>query len=174
MSKYTKEIEICNKYLSGRKDFLDFAEKSAALRGNDNIIGRIGEFVVLQFLDDEGREPEINLSKNEKGYDILCDYDSIKGIKDTKVSVKVITSENKLGRTTRLKEPWHEAFIIILNEKYKIEKMGRVRRSEFDFFRLTNPTIPKEPFAEKKLLEKEGFLYKCGEIYDKEFCSKYL
>ncbi|MCK9611624.1 MAG: hypothetical protein M0R16_01850 [Bacteroidales bacterium] len=173
--KYIKEKEICNKYLSSRKDFLEFADKSSALRGNDNIIGRIGEFVVLQFLEDEGRDPEINTSKNEKGFDILCDYNSLKGKKDSKISVKVITSENKYGRTTRIKNPWHELFIVILGQDYKIEKIGRLRRSEFEFRRVQNPELSiKEPYAEKKLLEKGGLFYKYGEIYDKEFCSKYL
>jgi len=171
MMNFIKSKEICNSYLTARKMFLEYANNLHELNGNDNIIGRIGEFIVFQILLEEGREPELNKSRIEKGYDLICDYDTLKGIKDTKVSVKVITSENKAGRTTKIKEPWHELFIIILNGDNKIEKIGRLKRSQFDYSQLFSKS---EPVASKSMFKSGGIMEKFGEILNANQCSKYL
>lgn len=55
--------------------------------GNDNIIGRIGEFIALQFLKSLGRHPaKIECSSNP-GYDLIDG--------EIKTQVKAITHENK-------------------------------------------------------------------------------
>lgn len=78
--------ETSKRYLEARKHFLKIANATSELSGNDNIAGRIGEFIAYQYLKD--RIPRKNENRSQKGYDIICD-------ENTKVSVKTITDENE-------------------------------------------------------------------------------
>ncbi|MEZ4991878.1 MAG: hypothetical protein R2824_15765 [Saprospiraceae bacterium] len=54
-------------YLIARKKFLDIANDTIELSGNDNIIGRIGEFIAYQLLKSQGRCPTKIRMQEERG-----------------------------------------------------------------------------------------------------------
>ena len=66
----SKRKEICRNYLKARSEFLELANTDEILKGNDNIIGRIGEFIAFQFLEEKGRNPQTVLRLNNPGYDM--------------------------------------------------------------------------------------------------------
>ncbi len=68
--KDTAQFKITAKnYLKARQDFLTIAEKTDWLFGNDNLVGRIGEFIAYQYLHEHNRDPKRPKSKTEKGFD---------------------------------------------------------------------------------------------------------
>ncbi len=161
----------CNDYLRARKKFLEFAKSAQAqglLNGNDNIIGsRIGEFIAWELLDEKGRTPKINPENNTADYDIICDCG------ETKITVKLISAENKNGRTTRLGEDWNEFILIILNKEYKIDSVGKITKENFLEF-IKNRNRSKTPYASRTMLGKRGlFRLAKTEIYEKNL-EKYL
>jgi len=168
MKEEEKLKKIARDYLVARKKFRDEADKIPELFGNDNIIGRIGEFIALQFLEHELKRKRINRNENmvQVGYDIMAD--------NKMVSVKIITSENKKGNTTPIKDPWDELIIIELGEDSKINKIGFITKDTFkkaikDKF-LTN----NNPIASRSML-KEGRLFNIyGKIFISEDVKKYL
>ncbi len=158
-----KERKVCRDYLVARKKFLKFANKSELLRGNDNIIGsRIGEFIAWEFLDKQKRKPKMNERANVEGHDMVC--------KDgKKISVKLISPENKTGRTTRLGKNWDEFLLIILGDNYKVAKIGHITRSQFNKdkkIRSANPYTTRSMLGEKGL-----FVRSRGRVYKKEEVS---
>jgi len=161
----------CNKYLLARKKFLEFAESPQSkglLVGNDNIIGsRIGEFIAWQLLKEEGRKPEINPQNNTKDYDITCGDGK-------KITVKLISVENKIGRTTRIGNEWDEFILILLNKKYKISSIGKITKKEFEVVIKNSKGRSKNPYVSRTMLNKNGlFRIAKAEIYEKNL-SLYL
>ena len=57
MEKHNRRKDICRDYLKARQNFLRIANEDEILKGNDNIIGRIGEFIAFQFLEQMNRHP---------------------------------------------------------------------------------------------------------------------
>lgn len=156
--------EVSTKYLIARKEFLDVANETEELSGNDNIIGRIGEFIAYQFLSD--RNPRKNENISEKGFDIICDQ-------NTRVSVKTITSENKAKRTTRIKEPWDELMVIELGEKGIINRIGQLTKEEFLKALSQNRNFGNEPFCKLTMLNPNGLIGRYGKVLShKEIKSK--
>jgi hypothetical protein len=175
--EHIKELQKAAKaYLQARKIFLDIANNTKELDGNDNIMGRIGEFIAYQFLEKAGRKPLKNINKTQKGYDIECDEE-----KKTQVSVKLISSENKTERTTRLKEPWDELILIELGES-EVVRIGHLIKEQFNRALLENPKhsekqYPKfseEPYIKKTMLNSKGLIGKYGVVYSSEKVKEYL
>lgn len=168
MKNEEKLKKIAKDYLVARKKFRDEADNIPELFGNDNIIGRIGEFIALQFLEHKLKRKKINRNENmvQAGYDIMAD--------NKMVSVKIITSENKKGNTTPIKDPWDELIIIELGENSKINKIGHITKDAFkkaikDKF-LTN----NNPIASRLML-KEGRLFNIyGKVFIGEDVKSYL
>lgn len=155
---FNKEKKFCRAYLSARKKFLEFANKSELLQGNDNIIGsRIGEFIAWEFLDKRKRKPKMNERANVKDYDIIC-KDGIK------VSVKLISPENKTGRTTRLGTTWDEFLLIILDDNYRVYKIGQITRKEFAKAR-EGGRIGNTPYVSRSMVGEKGLFGVYGNIY---------
>lgn len=159
-------------YLKARKKFLDIAneikeadveKKKNWLWGNDNIIGRIGEFIVYQYLTDLGVIIEERKNQSQKGWDFKCFRADMT---EFYVSVKTITSENKIGNTSHITYPnniekgeelipWNELIVVILNKELKIEKIGHITREIFkDRNKSKNPTANKSWFNEKGLFKE--------------------
>jgi hypothetical protein len=170
MIKDEKAIkQACNNYLNARMEFLKFANSLKAkglLNGNDNIIGsRIGEFIAWQLLDDQKRKPKINNLSNVKDFDIICDNGP------QKVSVKLISPENKLGRTTRIGNIWDEFILILLDSNYKIESIGQITKKQFE----QDKKISKNPYVSRRMLGKKGLFNRVkAKINLKKDCQKYL
>ncbi len=77
--------EGIHNYLKARKNLLTLAEKYPdRFGGNDNIIGRIGEFIALRFLESLGQHPQKVSSASNPEYDLFE--------KNIQTQVKVITS----------------------------------------------------------------------------------
>lgn len=161
MNKERKQL--CLNYLKARQAFLGVANNDKVLHGNDNIIGRIGEAVAHSFLEQEGRKPEIVVSKSNPGFDIICRSDG------AKISVKMITSENKWGRTSKIRHKWNELVGIELDEDLKVKYLGCIKRKDFDEFmkkrnRSLEPNFSRAMFKENGLFSVAGKLYSSKEI----------
>ena len=153
---FEKLKQASKDYLLARKKFLDIANATSELSGNDNIVGRIGEFIAYQFL--YNRNPRKNSNKSEKGFDIVCDD-------NVKVSVKTITHENQLGRTTRIKQPWDELLLIEIDITCSVTRIGHLTSIQFDNARHLWPNLSKVPYCKSSMLNPNGLIGKYGKVY---------
>lgn len=144
------------------------AENTHWLFGNDNLVGRIGEFIAYQYLHEHKRHPIRPKSRTERGYDFLCD----KG--KTKVSVKTITSENKAGSTTIISSPWDELILITLNSEIKIDKFGVITKSQFQEAIDCGHITSKKPYARRTMVGPKGLISKFGKIINQQITDNYL
>ena len=168
MNDTTEFITTARNYLKARQDFLTIAEKTDWLFGNDNLVGRIGEFIAYQYLYDHNRQPKRPTSKTEKGFDFICDN----GL--TKISVKTITSENKAGSTTLITEPWDELILITIGESIKIEKIGILTKIQFQEAIKNGHLKSQTPYARRSMLGSKGLITKYGKMIDPKITEKYL
>lgn len=166
MQNYDQLKRLAREYLKARHIFLKAALKLPDLHGNDNIVGRIGELVAIQFLRDQKRKVEKNASAVQKGFDLMTSDKKM-------ISVKTITAENKSGRTTKIKDPWDELVLITLNEKYKVDKIGHIKNSQLQKIFNQGGITSLEPYATRKLLE-DGVLFSEKNIYQGKKVLKYL
>ena len=155
-------------YLKARQDFLTIAEKTDWLFGNDNLVGRIGEFIAYQYLHDYNRRPKRPTSKTEKGFDFICDNGQVK------VSVKTITAENKIGSTTIITEPWDELILITINDKRKIDKFGIITKEQFHKAVDSGHIKSKTPYARRTMVGPKGLITKFGTIIEQKITNNYL
>ena len=89
-------------YLAARHKLLELGRQyPERIGGNDNIIGRIGEFVALRFLEHRGEHPRKHKNSSNPGYDFVDGRH--------RTQVKVITEENQNGRSVRLRKGWTPA-----------------------------------------------------------------
>ena len=167
MKDEEKLKKLARDYLIARKKFRDAADKIPELAGNDNIIGRIGEFIAMQFLEHKLKRKAVrNTNMVQVGYDINSN--------GKKVSVKTITSKNKRGSTTKVKDPWDELIIIELGENSKVKQIGYINRNKFKkalkekFLKNPNPTVSRS------MLKKERLFGKYGQIFTSKDIGEYL
>lgn len=167
MENYEELKQIAINYLESRKKFLKEASKFEELHGNDNIIGRIGELIALKYLYNQGRV--LSKSKNlvEKGFDLLS-------TNNEKISVKIITAENKKGQTTKLKMPWTEIIVISLTENYKVDRIGHITEKEFERGINENFVKSKEPYTNRKMLSDNNLFHKYGRLLKNDEVKLYL
>lgn len=144
--EFSKVTKICHDYLETRKIFKEASKKYLSISGNDNIIGIIGEFIAIQFLYDklERKEVYTNDSKSNKGFDLIAD--------GKRVSVKMITFENKAGRGVRITYPWDELIFIYLGES-GVEKIGYIKNKDFK-----EKIKTENPYTDKKMLNPGGVI----------------
>jgi hypothetical protein len=163
-----KELQLLAKnYLLARKEFLSaIREDHPELGGNDNIVGRIGEFIALQFLNSHNRAVKKCQSVTNKGYDIICSA-------SRQISVKTITAESKTGRSTKLKQPWQELIIIYIGENYEVETIGHIHIEDYTIA-LNKNLVRENQVADKKLLLEGGLFSKFGKLYTGESVKNYL
>ena len=165
---YNKLRELAKEYLKARQEFLIKSEKIEELKGNDNIVGRIGELVAIQFLQDRGIGAIKNSSQVQKGYDLTANNGK------NKISVKIITAENKSGRTTKIKNPWTDLVLITLNSAYTVEKIGFIKNVDLKKAVLSGVLKSEEPYASRKLLDKGSVFDLFGTIWEGDSVKKYL
>src|SRR5687768_5356675 len=116
MSDAAIQVAI-DKYLQARHELLVLGRTHPTrIGGNDNIIGRIGEFIALRFLESIGQRPVKVLSSSNPGFDL------IEG--GVQTQVKVMTEENQRGRNVRLTEPWSQLVLVELGTHYKPTRIG--------------------------------------------------
>ncbi|QXP63233.1 hypothetical protein [Polaribacter sp. HaHaR_3_91] len=161
-----KRKQLCLNYLKAQKAFLDIANDDEVLRGKDNIIGRIGEAIAHFFLEQIGRYPKVIKKQSNPSYDITCKN----GAK--RVSVKMITSENKTGNTSKIHSKWDELIGIELGEDFKILKLGIINKENFDKEQTKRNKSLTPSFSRAKLKEN-GVFNITGRVYDKKDLEKY-
>ena len=153
--------KLSRDYLTARQSFRKATDNDPLLSGNDNIVGRIGEFIACQFLVNQLKRSKVARNKNivEQGYDVIAD--------GKMVSVKTITSENIRGRSTRVKSPWDELVLIDL-QAGKVNRIGYLERNNLKNHGHDNPV------ARLMMLSKNGLIGKYGKVYSGKEISNYL
>lgn len=158
---------LAAEYLAARHKFLLATDNEELFHGNDNIVGRIGEFIAMNFLKRHGRPVSKATSKVQKGFDLKVDQ-------DVEVSVKVITAENNLGRTTRVKKPWTELILITLNAHYQVDRIGHITASEMAYAVSQGFLKNEEPYASRNMVRDGGLFERFGRLYKDADVQGYL
>lgn len=154
-------------YLEARSRLLDLGHRyPERIGGNDNLIGRIGEFLALRFLEAQGRRPTKIEHASNPGYDLVDG--------DTKIQVKVITAENKLGRNVRLRPPWDELLLIQLDENYQAVRIGSLSRERHERARIDHPKWSATPYVKLTMLGEKGLIGRYGRVYGTDELSSLL
>ena len=147
-------------YLKARAALRAMGQKyPERLGGNDNLIGRIGEFIALRYFEEQGRSPKKaggGHSSTNPGFDLE------EG--DARIQVKVITHENKRGSSTRLKAPWTEFLLIELGSDYRQSRIGHLREQDHVRARAKNARMSKFPVVRRSMLETKGLIGRYGKV----------
>lgn len=151
-----KRKQLCLDYLNARSAFRKAADSDAVLQGNDNIIGRIGEAIAHSYLEQLGRNPKVEEDQTNKGFDITCGDKS-------KVSVKLISSENNSGGTTKIDPDYDELILIKLDANHKVERLGHIVKKDFlQGYRVSAIYKAKDPYFRESMLDDFGLISKYG------------
>lgn len=154
----TKIQAAIEKYLQARHEILELGrEHPGRIGGNDNIIGRIGEFIALRFLERLCQRPVKVLSSSNPGYDLIEE--------DRKTQVKVITEENTRGRTVRLKEDWDQLLLIELGEHYRPIRIGLLTKDQHRQA-ISENGWSGIPVVSRTMLQPKGLIGKYGRVYE--------
>jgi len=63
---------VARAYLKARKDFIRLSRKyPELLKGNDNIVGIIGDYIALKYLEVRGVLADKARTKSEPGFDLI-------------------------------------------------------------------------------------------------------
>jgi len=157
--------KYCKEYLDARKNFRDYADKDDVLKGNDNIVGRIGEAIAHSFLEQQGRNPEVNENQTEPGFDITCENPN------EQISVKLITSENKGGSTSKIRKPFNAFIGIEIDENNEIIYLGYISENDFDKGLQKLRRVP-EPIFSRTMFNKVNLFNRFGDLYEKPALDK--
>jgi hypothetical protein len=150
-------------YVQARKKLIALGESHPELiGGNDNIIGRIGEYIAIHYLEQKGQKPRKVQSKSNKGFD-LAEGKCL-------TQVKVITQENKNGRNVRLKKPWTQFVLIVLGDDYEPKEIGLLTEKQHNKALKEHPHWSKEPIVKRSMLGDTGLVRVYGEV---TACFKY-
>jgi hypothetical protein len=155
------DIEIqaaIDAYLRARHELLTLGRlHPERIGGNDNIIGRIGEFIALRFLERGGRRPVRVLGGANPGFDLT------EG--DAQIQVKVITEENQKGRNVRLTDPWTEFMLIELGAQYRPSRIGLISREQHRRACVENNGWSLSPYVKRTMLSQRGLIGRYGRVY---------
>jgi len=145
------------RYLTARRDLLALGEQyPERFGGNDNIIGRIGEFVALRYLEQQGRRPRKVEARANPGFDL------VEG--DERIQVKVITRENKSGSTVPLHEDWTQFMLIEFNEEYRPVRIGQLTKDEHQQALKDGFAKSETPTVRRSMLNPRGLIGRYGEV----------
>ena len=136
------------------------------MHGNDNIIGRIGEAIAHSFLEQLGRRPKVIKHQSNAGYDIICEHDK------SKISVKMITSENRYGRTSKICHEWDELIGIELGDDLKVINLGIITRTSFEE-ELNRRNQSLNPNFSRNMFKDNGLFAVAGKLFPIEDIDKY-
>ena len=166
-SDYTQLKQVAREYLQARHDFLTKSAAYPELAGNDNLMGRIGEMVAVQFLRSQGRTVDKHEQSNYPVTDLQVAGANGKPIN---VSVKLISAENKRGATTALKSGWDEFILVELQANYEVKRLGwlttdDLRSSGQEGLGLTSP------ITKRRMLDADGLVGRFGRVYTIENAS---
>lgn len=147
-------------YLRGRHDLLELSkEHPGRIGGNDNIIGRIGEFIALRFLEAKGQKPVKVEGSSNPGFDLVDD-------RKIRTQVKVITAENIRGRSVRLQDPWDQLVLIELGDGYQPIRIGVLSKHEHTRACEENAGWSATPIVRRSMLGSKGIVGRYGRVYE--------
>jgi hypothetical protein len=150
-----------DKYLQARHELIVLARKHPGrIGGNDNIIGRIGEFIALRFLERRGQRPLKISGSSNRGYDLVEN--------NTRTQVKVITEENRRGRSVRLVEPWTQLLLIELGKHYRPIRIGVLTKRQHQQACSENAGWSLKPIVRRSMLGPRGLISRYGCVYQGE------
>lgn len=159
MNRDTEIDHAITDYIKARKRIIQLGERYPDhIGGNDNIIGRIGEYYAIRFLERKGHSPAKGPNTSNKGYDLIDTKTKIR------TQVKVITTENRAGRTVRVREPWDQLLLITLDENYGVDRIGLLTKGQFKQARKECPGWVAEPFVKLTMLGPKGLIGKYGTV----------
>lgn len=148
-------------YLQARKAILALGrEVPERIGGNDNIIGRIGEFLGLRFLESRGQRPEMVEGSSNPGYDL------VEG--DCRTQVKAITQENQRGRSVRLTPGWTQFLLMELGEHYTPDRIGLLTLEQQQQALDAGFAKTETPVVSLTMLGAKGLIGSYGRVYDRE------
>ena len=146
------------KLLGARFELLKIAETESCLKGNDNIIGsRIGEYIAIKYYERKGIKTKKAESTTNPGYDLTYIVDG----HIRKISVKLISGENKYGMTTRLKTDWDDFILIELTKDYGISRIGIMKNENFNKIQ-KKIGYSEQPQVRRTMLSEKGMIKKAG------------
>lgn len=148
-------------YLQARKRILAIGlDVPERIGGNDNIIGRIGEFLGLRFLEALGQRPEKVEGASNPGYDL------VEG--DCRTQVKAITHENQRGRSVRLTPGWTQFLLMELGEHYTPDRIGLLTLEQQQLALDAGFAKTETPVVSLTMLGAKGLIGSYGRVYDRE------
>lgn len=152
---------VIESYLQARKRLLELGrEVPERIGGNDNIIGRIGEFIGLRFLESLGHRPQKAEGASNPGYDL------IEG--DCLTQVKAITHENQRGRSVRLTPGWTQLLLIELGEHYQPERIGCITLAQHRQAIAAGFARTGTPLVRLSMLGSGGLIGRFGRVYGRK------
>jgi hypothetical protein len=152
-----KAIDV---YLKARAALRAVGEKyPKRMGGNDNLIGRIGEFMALQHLEQRGRAPK-KIGGGRRSAN--PGFDLVEG--GARIQVKVISHENKRGRSTRLKGRWSELLLIELGPDYRQSRIGHLRAKDYAKARRKDKRFSGTPLVRRSMLGNKGLIGRYGKV----------
>jgi len=148
-------------YLRARQAILKLGrEVPGRIGGNDNIIGRIGEFIGLRFLEALGQEPIMMEGSSNPGFDLE------EG--NLRTQVKAITHENKRGRSVRLTPGWTQFVLMELGEHYTPERIGLLTSTQQEIALADNFAKTAMPVVSLMMLGSKGLIGVYGRVYTRD------
>lgn len=148
-------------YIRARQELIAIAERYPhLLDGNDNMIGRIGEYLAIRYLQDSGRKVEKARLRTQKGFDLTDG-------RGNRISVKILTNENKRGRGVRQCDPWDELMLIVFDTHSLAYRVGHLSREAFDRARTETPQLSARPIIKTSMLGPKGLIGRHGSVSDR-------
>lgn len=145
-------------YLRSRHELLELSKQyPGRIGGNDNIIGRIGEFIALRFLESRGQSSVKVEGRANPGFDL------VEGALRTQV--KVITAENQRGSSVRLRDPWDQLVLIELGEGYRPARIGVLSKQQHLKACRENAGWSATPIVRRSMLGVKGIVGRYGTVY---------
>lgn len=149
------------RYIKARRELLEQGEQyPQRIGGNDNIIGRIGEFIALRFLERLGQQPVKMLQKNNRGFDLK--EGSIR------TQVKVITAENQRGGTVPLRGDWEQFLLIELDEDYRPVRVGLLTSDQHEQAKREDARRSATPTVARRMLNDNGLIGHYGQVWARQ------
>ena len=81
-----------------------------------------------------------------------------------RIQVKVISHENKRGRSTRLKGRWSELLLIELGPDYRQSRIGHLRAKDYAKARKKDKRFSETPLVRRSMLGNKGLIRQYGEV----------
>jgi hypothetical protein len=161
-SDYTQLKQVARDYLEARHVFLTKSAAYPELKGNDNLMGRIGEMVAVQFLRSQGRTVDKHEDSNFPVTDLAVKEP---GGKQRFVSVKLISAENTRGSSSALKYGWDEFILVELQANYEVKRLGWLTMEHLRS-QQQEGMVAGSPITKRRMLDADGLIGLFGQVYN--------